>query len=246
MINNYKELDNFVKRSRDLSRKLEKPSVYWRAIVNGILEILSVYKSVVLHVEQKLLSDHIPILATVTHGLNKVATNWHVAINTFNVFQFFVFLPPFHELIVEIEHDDVRGGQLLNLLHRRCHCGVPELQACIQRYDCIIQKCRTSFILTPGGWKARERKTGELVFSLEESWGGAYKDILTVLKATQRVSLYLVDEDDVEDVEGHDGDSDDEGLPLRGEDVRANESETSYGQAFEKLASQKANHCPRM
>lgn len=43
-------------------------------------------------------------------------------------------MPPLHELVVEIERDDIRGGQLLNLLHKRCHCGVPELQTCIQRY----------------------------------------------------------------------------------------------------------------
>lgn len=49
-------------------------------------------------------------------------------------FQFFVLLPPLYELVLEIEHDDIRGGQLLNLLQKRCHCGVPELQACIQRY----------------------------------------------------------------------------------------------------------------
>ncbi|KAF2298384.1 hypothetical protein GH714_023412 [Hevea brasiliensis] len=36
-------------------------------------------------------------------------------------------------ITLEIERDDIRGGQLLNLLHKRCHCGVPELQTCIQR-----------------------------------------------------------------------------------------------------------------
>lgn len=48
--------------------------------------------------------------------------------------QFYVLLPPLYELILEIERNDIRGGQLLNLLHKRCHCGVPELQTCIQRY----------------------------------------------------------------------------------------------------------------
>lgn len=48
--------------------------------------------------------------------------------------QFDVLLRPLYELIMEIEHQDIRGGHLLNLLHNRCHCGVPELQACIQRY----------------------------------------------------------------------------------------------------------------
>ncbi|XP_031261658.1 gamma-tubulin complex component 4-like [Pistacia vera] len=131
----YRELDRFATNSRNLSwirsanvspleraaelskGKAGNPSVYRRAIANGIVEILSVYRSAVLHIEQRLLSDTMPILATVTQGLNK----------------FFVLLPPLYELVLEIERDDICGGQLLNLLHKRCHCGVPELQACIQR-----------------------------------------------------------------------------------------------------------------
>jgi len=86
----YKELNRFATESRDLSwiqysidvssphanktqnGKVRKGSVYRRAIANGITEILSVYRSAVLQVEQNLLSDPLPILATVTHGLNKV------------------------------------------------------------------------------------------------------------------------------------------------------------------------------
>ncbi|CAN6340677.1 unnamed protein product [Urochloa humidicola] len=130
----YRELNRFATESRDLSwiqssvepsphadktqkGKVRKGSVYRRAIANGITEILSVYRSAVLQVEQNLLSDPLPILATVTHGLNK----------------FEVLLPPLYELVMEIEQKDIRGGQLLNLLHKRCHCGVPELQSCIQR-----------------------------------------------------------------------------------------------------------------
>ncbi|KAJ4849284.1 hypothetical protein Tsubulata_021557 [Turnera subulata] len=127
----YRKLDHFATKSRNLSwighpleranelakNKPEKPSVYRRAIANGIVEILSVYRSAVLQIERKLLSETLPILATVTQGLNK----------------FFVLLPPLHELVQEIEREDIRGGRLLNLLHKRCHCGVPELQTCIQR-----------------------------------------------------------------------------------------------------------------
>ncbi|XP_016697874.2 gamma-tubulin complex component 4 isoform X6 [Gossypium hirsutum] len=131
----YRELDRFTTKSRNLSwirsgdvspsnraselsnRKTEKPSIYRRAFANGLVEVLSVYRSVVLQIEQKLLSETMPILATVIQGLNK----------------FFVVLPPLYELVLEIERDDLRGGKLLNLLHKRFHCGVPELQACIQR-----------------------------------------------------------------------------------------------------------------
>lgn len=53
-------------------RSAQNQSVYRRAIANGIVEILSVYRSVVLQIEQKMLADPLPILATVTQGLNKV------------------------------------------------------------------------------------------------------------------------------------------------------------------------------
>lgn len=88
----YRELDRFAKKSRNLSwirsvtsvhpldradelskqSREKKPSVYRRAIANGIGEILAVYRSAVLHIEQKLLAETTPILATVTQGLNKV------------------------------------------------------------------------------------------------------------------------------------------------------------------------------
>lgn len=86
----YRELDRFAIKSRNLSwirsananpsdsisetlkGKAEKPSVYLRALANGIVEILSIYRSAVLHIEQKLLSETMPILATVTQGLHKV------------------------------------------------------------------------------------------------------------------------------------------------------------------------------
>lgn len=86
----YRELDRFANKSRDLSwirsenvtplsriselskGEEKKRSVYRRAIANGIVEILSVYRSAVLHIEQKLLSETVPILAMVTQCLNKV------------------------------------------------------------------------------------------------------------------------------------------------------------------------------
>lgn len=61
--------------------------------------------------------------------------------NCSNLPQFEVLLPPLYELIVEMEREDIRGGQLLNFLHKRCHCGVPELQACIQRYGLVSPQC---------------------------------------------------------------------------------------------------------
>lgn len=86
----YRELDRFAASSRNLSSIVDKmgillarrpsepaeggarPSAYRRAVANGIVEILSVYRAVVLQVEQRLLADPEPILATVTQGLNKV------------------------------------------------------------------------------------------------------------------------------------------------------------------------------
>lgn len=92
----YRELDRFATKSRDLSwirsanvsplsrtsellkGKPEKSSAYRRAIANGIVEILSVYRSAVLHIEQLLLSDPTPILAIVIHGLSKVVCKFNV------------------------------------------------------------------------------------------------------------------------------------------------------------------------
>lgn len=86
----YRELDRFAAKSRNLSwirspsesplsrtsqllkGKASNHSLYRRAIANGIVEVLSVYRSAVLHIEQKLLSDSLPIVATLTQGLNKV------------------------------------------------------------------------------------------------------------------------------------------------------------------------------
>uniref|UniRef100_A0A251THW6 Gamma-tubulin complex component n=1 Tax=Helianthus annuus TaxID=4232 RepID=A0A251THW6_HELAN len=131
----YRELDRFAAKSRNLSwirSKNESPlsqtseflketvgnqSVYRRAIANGIVEFLSIYRSAVLHIEQKLMADSLPILATVTQGLHK----------------FLLFFQPLYELILEIERDGIYGGKLLNLLYKRSHCGVPELQTCIKR-----------------------------------------------------------------------------------------------------------------
>lgn len=86
----YKELNRFATVSRNLTfiqtkqyspekqtsgslpGKTGKPSIYRRAIANGIVEILSAYRSAVLQVEQNLLADPLPILATITRGMSKV------------------------------------------------------------------------------------------------------------------------------------------------------------------------------
>lgn len=47
-------------------------SVYFRALANGITEVLAVYRSAVLQVEQSLMSDPVPVLAAVTQGLYQV------------------------------------------------------------------------------------------------------------------------------------------------------------------------------
>ncbi|KAK2649495.1 hypothetical protein Ddye_016984 [Dipteronia dyeriana] len=99
----YRKLDRFATKSCNLSwiryvnvSPLERPAELSKG-------------SAILHIEQKLLSETLLILAT-----------------------FFVLLPPLYELVLEIEGDDIRGGKLLNILHKQCHCGVSELQACIQ------------------------------------------------------------------------------------------------------------------
>lgn len=156
----YREMERFSAKCRNLSwirsantnplEKKEKGSVYRRALANGIVEVLSVYRSAVLHIEQKLLSETMPILATVTQGLNK----------------FFCLLPPLYELILEIERDDIHGGQLLNLLHKRCHCGVPELQTCMQSLGFFGMDTRSCITSLHHGWFMGFFKTSMENFSL--------------------------------------------------------------------------------
>lgn len=130
----YRELDRFSMRSRNLgwitspygdlehnSSDIQSPksssSAYLRSLANGIADVLSVYRSAVLRVEQNFLSDPAPVLASVTQNLNK----------------FEILLPPLHALIQEVDHKSLKGGRLLDLLYTKCHCGVPELQMCMQR-----------------------------------------------------------------------------------------------------------------
>eukprot|EP00250_Pteridium_aquilinum_P022274 c25338_g1_i2 orf=77-2320(+) len=130
----YSELDKFTMQSLNLgwikspyglvehdsldTKTSTKPaSVYTRALANGVAEVLAVYRSAVLKVEQNLLSDAAPVLSNVTKDLNKFET----------------LLPPLHALVQEVKDENLRGGRLLDLLHTKCHCGVPELQTCMQR-----------------------------------------------------------------------------------------------------------------
>ncbi|KAL5060660.1 hypothetical protein RYX36_032264 [Vicia faba] len=97
----YRELEQFSSKSRNLNwiryenatllENKEKPSVYRKAISNGIIEILSVYTSLILHIEQLLLGETMPILVTVTQWVNN----------------FFTLFPPLYELILEIKRNDI-------------------------------------------------------------------------------------------------------------------------------------------
>ena len=60
------------KDSLDMKDPKTVVSIYTRALANGINEVLSVYRSAVLKVEQDLLSDMTPVLSSVTQHLNKV------------------------------------------------------------------------------------------------------------------------------------------------------------------------------
>lgn len=56
-----------------------------------------------------------------------------------NSFQFELLLPPLHAVVHEVESSGLCGGPLLNLLHARCHCGVLELQVCMQRWGVKLE-----------------------------------------------------------------------------------------------------------
>ncbi|EFJ37238.1 hypothetical protein SELMODRAFT_77770 [Selaginella moellendorffii] len=122
----YRELDRFALKSRNLSwigalqdskAVVQQHSVYQRAVANGVTEVLAKYRSAVLTLEKNILADPLPVLAIVTQCLK----------------QFDLLLPPLHALVREVESKKLRGGKLLNFLHERSHCGIPELQTWIQR-----------------------------------------------------------------------------------------------------------------
>lgn len=51
---------------------VKQQSVYCRALAIGIAEVLAVYRSAVLEVEQNFMADPVPVLAAVTQGLHQV------------------------------------------------------------------------------------------------------------------------------------------------------------------------------
>lgn len=44
-----------------------------------------------------------------------------------------MLLPSLHHLVYDVHHRALLGGQVLELLHGRAHCGVPALQSCFRR-----------------------------------------------------------------------------------------------------------------
>jgi gamma-tubulin complex component 4 len=65
--------DNCIRKDNlEIKNRKVVVSIYTRALANGINEVLSVYRSAVLKVEQDLLSDMTPVLSSVTQHLNKV------------------------------------------------------------------------------------------------------------------------------------------------------------------------------
>lgn len=120
----FRELDAWARRERDPGvgpRELKsvQGSAYRRAMAAGVEEVLEVYSSAVLRLEQQLLAPGPgrPALAL----LQRFAA------------EFRPILGPLHHLVHRAMADNTRGKQLISELHKRAGCGVPALAACIER-----------------------------------------------------------------------------------------------------------------
>ncbi|GAQ91736.1 Gamma-tubulin ring complex protein [Klebsormidium nitens] len=108
-------------------------SMYQRALATGLAEVLAVYRSAILQLEQDALSETAPVLSTVTQAMH----------------QFEVVLPPLASLVWAVQRGGVKGGALLDLLYAKSHSGVPPLQACMQR---LLWHCHCVLYRQLAGW----------------------------------------------------------------------------------------------
>ncbi|GBG60581.1 hypothetical protein CBR_g8603 [Chara braunii] len=106
---------------------------YQRALAMGITEVLKLYSSVILAIEQETLRQSVPVLSKVVQALQ----------------EFEILLPPLHALVKHVQEEGLQGGKLLNLLHSKCHCGIPSLQACIQR---LLWYCHQAMYKQLAAW----------------------------------------------------------------------------------------------
>jgi gamma-tubulin complex component 4 len=75
----YRELDAFVSHAQDLDADASRQfhgggggSHYQRALATGLAEVLAVYRSAILHLEQDALGESVPVLSTITQAMHQV------------------------------------------------------------------------------------------------------------------------------------------------------------------------------
>lgn len=127
----YKQIADFVKRNGGLNSQLpfilcmeemkddqddeeiEVTSVYVKAFCAGVHEVLNLYKEHILAVEHEyFVNDSL----NVTHLSQKLSL-------------FYQLLPALKNCVYEIENQELKGGQLLDLIYQNCNVGNPIIKS---------------------------------------------------------------------------------------------------------------------
>lgn len=112
----FKHLAAFVDSNRSHTAS-QAGSLYRRALATGVSELLTVYQSAVLQIQQHLY--HCPGLTLA--GLQHLLLDCQMV------------LPAVHQLVYTVQQSNMSGSDLLQLLHQKAQCGIPELQSCLHR-----------------------------------------------------------------------------------------------------------------
>lgn len=119
--------------------------VYIKAFCSGVNDLLKVYKQHLLTIEQEYLTNRSLTIQTLQLRLQL----------------YFQLFPALTGVIHEISDEGLQGGQLLDLLHRRCVSGNPVVQAMFTR---VLFECHKVFFHQINAWIVH----GQLIDLCEE------------------------------------------------------------------------------
>jgi gamma-tubulin complex component 4 len=111
----YATLDSFVEETS--SDDSSGGGFYKAALANGISELLDVYRSAVLQIEQHLMKLQTPPLLSLQHFLS----------------EFEILLPEVVSIVSEVQDRHIYGAAIPQLLDSHAHSGIPTLQSCAER-----------------------------------------------------------------------------------------------------------------
>jgi gamma-tubulin complex component 4 len=112
----YATLDSFVEEASSSSDS-SSGGLYKAALANGISELLDVYRSAVLQIEQHIMKLQTPPLLTLQQFLS----------------EFEILLPEVVSIVSEVQDRHLYGADILQLLDSHAHSGIPTVKSCADR-----------------------------------------------------------------------------------------------------------------